>query len=255
MRSPWAASATTPHSFLNNVHSADTSNIYRVLFAGRNFQSRESCCWSPGSTWSASPPLSRWRSASRSSSGTVLSYILQPKRQRENDWRRACVCAVVAVILDGKAYGELSGNKAVSRKSTHHLRRLRYSDEYLGAILHARHDARQHARSLQRQRLSLPRRAAFLLHLEFLFHEASAGGRARRIQRILPRPGARPCAGIHRRRDLVHGTVFDLVASTQTGVAISYSIGQSAPMVAALWGIFAWKEFAGANKSAKPISR
>jgi len=44
------------------------------------------------------------------------------------------------------------------------------------------------------------------------------------------------------------GTVFNLVAGNFTGVAISYAIGQSAPMVAALWGIFAWKEFAGANK-------
>jgi glucose uptake protein len=47
------------------------------------------------------------------------------------------------------------------------------------------------------------------------------------------------------------GTVFNLVAANFTGVAISYAIGQSAPMVAALWGIFAWKEFAGANKRAK----
>jgi glucose uptake protein len=47
------------------------------------------------------------------------------------------------------------------------------------------------------------------------------------------------------------GLVFDLVAAQYTGVSISYAIGQSAPMVAALWGIFAWKEFAGANKRAK----
>jgi glucose uptake protein len=47
------------------------------------------------------------------------------------------------------------------------------------------------------------------------------------------------------------GTVFNLVAANFTGVAISYAIGQSAPMVAALWGIFVWKEFAGANKRAK----
>jgi glucose uptake protein len=47
------------------------------------------------------------------------------------------------------------------------------------------------------------------------------------------------------------GTVFNLVAANFTGVAISYSIGQSAPMVAALWGIFVWKEFAGANQRAK----
>ena len=47
------------------------------------------------------------------------------------------------------------------------------------------------------------------------------------------------------------GTVFNLVAASFTGVAISYAIGQSAPMVAALWGIFAWKEFAGAGSRAK----
>ena len=47
------------------------------------------------------------------------------------------------------------------------------------------------------------------------------------------------------------GTVFSLVAANYTGVAISYAIGQSAPMVAALWGILAWKEFHGANIKAK----
>ena len=47
------------------------------------------------------------------------------------------------------------------------------------------------------------------------------------------------------------GTVFNLVAGSVTGVAISYAIGQSAPMVAALWGILAWKEFEGSGGRAK----
>jgi glucose uptake protein len=47
------------------------------------------------------------------------------------------------------------------------------------------------------------------------------------------------------------GTVFNLVAASFTGVAISYAIGQSAPMVAALWGILAWKEFANSGSRAK----
>ncbi|HTS59147.1 MAG TPA: GRP family sugar transporter, partial [Terriglobales bacterium] len=47
------------------------------------------------------------------------------------------------------------------------------------------------------------------------------------------------------------GMVFNLVAANFTGVAISYAIGQSAPMVAALWGVFAWGEFAGASRKAK----
>jgi glucose uptake protein len=43
------------------------------------------------------------------------------------------------------------------------------------------------------------------------------------------------------------GTVFNFVAAGLVGVAISYAIGQSAPMVAALWGVFVWKEFRGAD--------
>ena len=35
------------------------------------------------------------------------------------------------------------------------------------------------------------------------------------------------------------------------GFAAAYAIGQSSPMVAALWGIFVWKEFAAASPKAK----
>lgn len=47
------------------------------------------------------------------------------------------------------------------------------------------------------------------------------------------------------------GVVFNLVAAHFTGVAISYAIGQAAPMVAALWGVLAWHEFRGANRSTR----
>jgi len=47
------------------------------------------------------------------------------------------------------------------------------------------------------------------------------------------------------------GTEFNLVAASFTGVAISYAIGQSAPMVAALWGILVWKEFEGSGSRAR----
>ena len=47
------------------------------------------------------------------------------------------------------------------------------------------------------------------------------------------------------------GMVFNLVAASFTGVAISYAIGQSAPVVAALWGVLAWKEFSGSGTRAK----
>jgi len=47
------------------------------------------------------------------------------------------------------------------------------------------------------------------------------------------------------------GGVFNFVAASLVGVAISYAIGQASPMVACLWGVFAWKEFRGANTRAK----
>ena len=47
------------------------------------------------------------------------------------------------------------------------------------------------------------------------------------------------------------GTASNLIAGREAGFAVSYAMGQSAPMVAALWGVFVWKEFAGANSKAK----
>ena len=45
------------------------------------------------------------------------------------------------------------------------------------------------------------------------------------------------------------GTALSYIAAGKAGAAISYALGQGAPMVAALWGIFVWKEFRGAPRS------
>jgi glucose uptake protein len=37
------------------------------------------------------------------------------------------------------------------------------------------------------------------------------------------------------------------------GPAASYALGQGATMVSAIWGIFVWKEFARADRSAKRL--
>ena len=44
------------------------------------------------------------------------------------------------------------------------------------------------------------------------------------------------------------GTAFSYIASGKAGAAVSYALGQGAPMIAALWGVFIWKEFKGADK-------
>jgi glucose uptake protein len=42
------------------------------------------------------------------------------------------------------------------------------------------------------------------------------------------------------------GTSLNLIASEPAGFAISYGLGQGATMVAAIWGVFIWKEFRAA---------
>lgn len=44
------------------------------------------------------------------------------------------------------------------------------------------------------------------------------------------------------------GTALSYIAAGKAGPAISYALGQGAPMIAALWGVFIWKEFKGSSK-------
>ncbi len=44
------------------------------------------------------------------------------------------------------------------------------------------------------------------------------------------------------------GNSFNLIAAGKAGPAISYGLGQGATLVAALWGVFVWKEFRNAPK-------
>ncbi len=39
------------------------------------------------------------------------------------------------------------------------------------------------------------------------------------------------------------GMIFNIIASGEASFAISYGLGQGATMIAALWGVFIWKEF------------
>ena len=43
------------------------------------------------------------------------------------------------------------------------------------------------------------------------------------------------------------GTVFSYIAAGRAGAAVSYALGQGAPMIAAIWGVFVWREFRGSR--------
>lgn len=49
------------------------------------------------------------------------------------------------------------------------------------------------------------------------------------------------------------GTALSYIAAGKAGAAISYALGQGAPMIAALWGVFIWKEFSGSSRSVNQL--
>jgi glucose uptake protein len=51
------------------------------------------------------------------------------------------------------------------------------------------------------------------------------------------------------------GTALSYIAAGKAGPAISYALGQGAPMIAAIWGVFVWKEFKAANKQTNRLLR
>ena len=44
------------------------------------------------------------------------------------------------------------------------------------------------------------------------------------------------------------GTSLNYISAGEAGAAVSYALGQGAPMIAAIWGVFIWKEFKGAPR-------
>ena len=49
------------------------------------------------------------------------------------------------------------------------------------------------------------------------------------------------------------GNSFNLIAAGKAGPAISYGLGQGATLIAALWGVFIWKEFSNSPKGTNTL--
>ena len=238
-----------PTSFLNNVHAADTANIGWALLAGVIFNLANLLLMAGIAMvgMATSFPVAIGIALVV---GVILSYVQQPKGDVML-LAAGVACAVVAVILDGKAYGQLGAAETISRKgivvcvvsgvlmglwapfSTRALTHGNPLGEYsvcvfltLGALL------------------SCPIWNVYLMKRPLVGEPVEFSG-------FFRGPMKGHVLGLIGGAIWCTGLVFFSVASHYTGVAISYSIGQSAPMVAALWGIFAWKEFAGANRKAK----
>lgn len=236
-------------SFLNNVHSADWSNIGYTLFAGVVFNLANVLLVAAidMAGLAIAFPVAIGIAMVV---GVVFSYLLQPKGNAAM-LAGGVACAVVAVILDGKAYACLSNvNRKVSKKS---IVTCIISGVLMGLW------APFVTRSMTKGNTLGPYAVAVFLTLGALlscflwnvyFMRKPLVGEPVSFGQFFRGPVSGHILGLLGGVIWGIGTVFNLVAANFTGVATSYAIGQSAPMVAALWGVLAWKEFRGAPSRA-----
>jgi glucose uptake protein len=162
------------------------------------------------------------------------------------------VCALVAVILDGKAYGSLrEAAGSISRKS---IIVCVVSGILMGLWAPFVTHAMTQGNTLGPYSIAVFLTLGALLSClvwNIYFMKKPLVGEPVNFGEFFRGPSSGHLLGLLGGVIWGTGTVFNLVAANFTGVAISYAIGQSAPMVAALWGVMAWKEFQGANRQAK----
>src|SRR6266403_991767 len=223
------------HSFLNNVRAADTSNIKDAMIGGALFNLANLLLVAAidMAGLAVAFPVSIGIALVV---GTVLSYALQPKGNA-GFLALGVICALVAVILDGKAYGSLAATgRSVSKKSI-------VTCVVSGVLMGLWAPFMTHALTLGALL------SCFIWNIYFMKHPLV--GAPVSLTGFFHAPLSGHLLGLLGGFIWGVGTVFNLVAASLTGVAISYAIGQSAPMVAALWGILAWKEFDGSGPRAK----
>jgi glucose uptake protein len=183
--------------------------------------------------------------------GVLLSYAIQPKGSAPL-LGAGVAMAVLAVILIGKAYGQLqSPGRAAGRKG---VVVCVVSGVLMGVW------APFVTRAMTAARPLTPYTVAVLFTLGalaccFVFNTAlmrrPLAGAPVDFSGYRTAPATYHLLGLAGGIVWGVGTVFNLVAASLVGVAISYAIGQASPMVAALWGVFAWREFRGSSARAK----
>lgn len=239
-----------PTAFLANIHSADRLNLFYAALGGFIFNIANVLLIAGIEIvgLAIAFPISIGIALVE---GVVMSYALQP---RGNLAMLSCgvLMALVAVILVGKAYGALrSGESKAPRRG---VIVCVISGLLMGIFAPFVTRAMTHGNTLT------PYTTAVFLTLGaflccFVFNP---------ILMRKPIVGTPVAAGDYFRAPMSYhalgllggaiwglGTVFNFVAASLVGVAISYAIGQASPMVACLWGVFVWKEFRGANARAK----
>ena len=239
-----------PTSFLANAHSANPVNIALAMAGGAicNFANLLLVAGIEMAGMSVAFPVSIGIALVE---GVVLSYALQA-RGNARLLAAGVACAVLAVILDGKAYASLrSARGGISRKG---LVVCIVSGLLMGTF------APFITRAMTSSAPLGPYSVAVFFTLGAFLSCFVFNVYLMRKPLVGTPVGWSGFFSAAPRNHLLGflsgciwgmGTVLNFVAAHFTGVAISYAIGQASPMVAAFWGVFFFKEFTGAGRGAK----
>jgi glucose uptake protein len=239
-----------PTAFLANLHSADARNLLYASIGGFVFNIANTLLIAGIEIvgLSIAFPIAIGIALVE---GVVLSYVLQP---RGNPYLLGAgvLMAVIAVVLVGKSYGALrSGESPVSRRGVV----VCVISGFMMGIF-----APFVARAMTRGHTLTPYTTAVFLTLGaflccFIFNtilmRKPIVGTPVAGAEYFRAPATYHALGLLGGAIWGIGTVFNFVAASLVGVAISYAIGQASPMVACIWGVFIWKEFRGAKSRAK----
>jgi len=239
-----------PNSFLANFAAADTANIGSAALGGFIFNAANLLLVA-GIAMAGLAIAFPLAIGIAMVEGVVASYILQPKGDLVL-LAAGVFLAVIAIIMDGRAYANLAGaGKVASSKS---VIICAVSGLLMGSF------APLVTRAMTRGTPLTPYGTAVAFTAGAFLSCIVVNGYLMRHP-IVGQPVA--FSGYFQARGIDHiwgilgglvwgtGGVFNFVAGGKLGVAIAYAIGQSSPMVAALWGILVWKEFEGAGGKAK----
>jgi len=186
--------------------------------------------------------------------GAVLNYIIEPKGNPILLFGGICL-VVVAIILDAFAYRKLVKDLSLSKKGTllsllcgigmglfypfvasaakgsHHL--VPYTVTFVFAI----------------------GVVACTIPVNYIFMRKPVSGPPVSMGDYLRGRGALHFWGLLGGVIWGVGMIFNVVASyaQMVGPATAYALGQGATMVSAIWGVFVWREFAGAPRVARRL--
>jgi len=246
---------TAGESFLANLRAADTADWVHALLAGAIFNVANLLLVAAVDIagLAVAFPIAIGIALVE---GVVLSYALQPKGNIAY-LAAGIVLAIAAVLFDARAYRVLSGRTAngttATPKTSIGIVVSVISGVLMGAFAPFVTRAMTHGHPLTPYGVA----ALFSIGALLCCFIANVYFMKRPIRGAPVAFAGYWKAGTRNHLFGILGGIawgiggcFNFIAAGLVGVPISYAIGQSAPLIAAAWGVLIWREFAGAQRSA-----